>query len=558
MGISLEDDFNKLAAWARKQARITLAGTFEFEVVKPDAPFIESWRIRIGHANSEWIILSVKPQFPLELPTVFVEDLSLYERAPHISQNGELCYCDKATSSFCVEDVKEIVLWVVDKCKEVLDKADTAANDDEFAIEYHSYWRASRSFLSLLTSLDEVRELDVLWLAAKQPKGFSFLACEDTGFAKQWLKQSGIGTPTAKDRALFLPNAMPPRPPFPATNRDLYDQMQSLPTRKRWESYVRNRSRDRLVISTVNSSRGPSLIAFTVPYVPSDPDKPRSFVVKGFRPGKHPLKLEMHGWAGSAELRRYEGERIDLARLTSRTVGSQPAGPKHLIIIGAGSIGSNLLLSLIKSHHFERVSLIDPDILTTGNVLRHTLGFTYVGSKKAEALAIEVGRQCPWLTIDAISKDVLLAASELQNLVRTADLIILATGNNVVERAIVPSLLRQCQSCTSVIRLWFTGNADVGVLLRYVAGKPGCPQCVVEPKHTSSTVMYEPGCSAGFAQFGGSRLARFVALCADQALLPAKSSQLIEWTPRPIDRPDLSDEVRSSPLERSAKCPTCD
>lgn len=558
MGTSLEHEFDQLATEARKQARTALAGAFELETTDSKAPYIESWRVRVNHRNSEWILLRVKPQFPLELPTVYVEDHSLYGRIPHIDQRGELCYCDKATSTYHIDDIKEIALWVVNEAKKVLDKSDEYARDDEFAAEFLSYWKAVPSFLSLLEDFDKIREVDVLWLDTKRSKGFSFIVCEEPDEARMWLQRSAMGVPAIKDKALFLPNIMPPRPPFPNTNRELYDWMQLQPVRPRWEAFVRNRTRDKLIISTVPSSRGDSLIGLTVPYVPPDPQKPKSIAVNGFRPGKHPLKMEMHGWAGEAELYRFEGERIDLARLINRTVGEQPNWLKHIIVVGAGSIGSNLLNSLVKSHHFDRVSIFDPDELKVENVLRHALGFNYVTTNKAVAMAEEIGNRCPWMQVDVIDRDVLLAVDRLEQLASSADIVILATGNAVVERTLSSKLLRYCRSGTSVVRLWFTANADRGILMRYISGKRGCPECSAEPSISSpGSILYEPGCSAGFAQFGGSRLDRFIAVCVDQILRPSEEPSLLQWIARPVDETDQVDVIELSRLESNAECSEC-
>lgn len=558
VGTSLEHEFDQLATEARKRARIALAGAFELETTDSKDPYIESWRVRVNHRNAEWIVLRVKPQFPLELPTVYVEDHSLYGRIPHIDQGGELCYCDKATSTYDINDIEGIACWVVKQVQKVLDKSDDYATDDEFAAEFLSYWKATSSFLSLLEEFDKVREVDVLWLDAKRSKDFSFIVCEKPDVARMWIQRSDMGVPTREDRALFLPNIVSPRPPFPKTNHELYDWMQSQPGRRRWESYVKNRKSDRLILSTVPSSRGDSLIGLTVPHVPPDPRKPKSIAVNGFRPGKHPLKMEMHGWAGEAELYRFKGERIDLDRLVNRTVGEQPDGLKHIIVVGAGSIGSNLLNSLVKSHHFDRVSIFDPDELKVENVLRHALGFNYVKTNKAKAMAKEIGNRCPWVQVDAVDSDVLLAMDKLEQLASSADLVIFATGNAVAERTLSSKLLRYCRSGTSVVRLWFTANADRGILMRYISGKRGCPECLAEPSISSpGSILYEPGCSAGFAQFGGSRLNRFIAVCVDQILRPSKEPSLLQWIARPIDETDQVDVIELSRLESNAECSAC-
>ena len=121
----LDSALSAQAILARNQARITLAGHFDLQSLpSPDDRFAESWRVRIGHAKAEWIVIRVSRRFPLELPTVFVEDLTLYGRIPHVNANGELCYCDKSVSTYLPEDIKRIALWIVSKVIEVLDRGD--------------------------------------------------------------------------------------------------------------------------------------------------------------------------------------------------------------------------------------------------------------------------------------------------------------------------------------------------------------------------------------------------------------------------------------------------
>ncbi|MBX7135746.1 MAG: ThiF family adenylyltransferase [Fimbriimonadaceae bacterium] len=562
METSLESQFADLGAAARKQARISLGGHFELESVPIELPgYVESWRVKVATKRADHLTISVTAQFPFELPTVFVEK-NLFGVVPHIDQRGELCYCDKATSTYDPLDIGDVVLWVVERACCVLNADDERVMSDEFASEFQSYWKAPEHFLCLLDDFKTTREVELIWLDRKYSGGYSFLACNEAEVGIRWLKQSGIGVPTVRGKALFVPNVIPPKPPYPQTNGALFELLLTHPKeiRTRWESFVRKEGRSTLILSTVSSSRGEALLAWRHTRLPPNYSKPSQNTVNGFRPGKHPIAMEMRGWGANAQLTRFRGDRVDLTRLVHRTTGSQTEpGFKHLVIIGVGSIGSHLLLALAKSHHFERMMLIDPELLKVENVLRHAAGFDQVSRPKAKVMGELIGRHCPWATIEFIEGDILNNIQSLPELAETADLFVLATGNEVIEKAVIPLIMKLCQPRTAIHRVWLTTNAEKGQLVRFVVGEKGCPDCdeeIHEPRNPGS-IIYEPGCSAGFGQFGGSRLQRFVALCCDAILKPVDSPYRLKWTARPQEETSEQDGVEIEDIMRVEACARC-
>ena len=75
------------------------------------------------------------------------------------------------------------------------------------------------------------------------------------------------------------------------------------------------------------------------------------------------------------------------ARLTNGL--SQISADPRVTAIGAGALGSPVLTNLTRSG-YGRLTIVDEDVLNPHNVARHSLGASYVGWYKAEALAAEL------------------------------------------------------------------------------------------------------------------------------------------------------------------------
>ena len=68
---------------------------------------------------------------------------------------------------------------------------------------------------------------------------------------------------------------------------------------------------------------------------------------------------------------------------------SQISSDPRVTAIGAGALGSPVLTNLTRSG-YGRLTIVDEDVLNPHNLARHTLGASYVGWYKAEALAAEL------------------------------------------------------------------------------------------------------------------------------------------------------------------------
>lgn len=72
----------------------------------------------------------------------------------------------------------------------------------------------------------------------------------------------------------------------------------------------------------------------------------------------------------------------------------------HVVILGLGSVGSGVLLNLVKSG-VNKVTIIDGEKLTTENIHRHALGFLYVNKSKSESLKHFININYPHVDISS-------------------------------------------------------------------------------------------------------------------------------------------------------------
>lgn len=82
---------------------------------------------------------------------------------------------------------------------------------------------------------------------------------------------------------------------------------------------------------------------------------------------------------------------------------------KSVAIIGAGSLGSKIAVSLVRTG-IRKILIIDPDIMLPGNIIRHALDWKSVGFHKVEALREELMSLAPGIEVEV--ENILIAGQE--------------------------------------------------------------------------------------------------------------------------------------------------
>jgi hypothetical protein len=244
----------------------------------------------------------------------------------------------------------------------------------------------------------------------------------------------------------------------------------------------------------------PQLVVLSMPEVPAGTGRritavnikrPDAALLKeaerGFRPGRVPT-LRVLNRIGRASVERLNIKRVDRPYLVARGGAAAHLGQATVSVVGIGAVGSEVARNLA-SIGVGHIRLIDPDQLAPENIHRHALGMNSTGYKKATALTVELRRRFPHLKIDAriISVEALLVDEPA--FVLDADLIILATGEETLERR----LNRLLQGGPPRVHTWLEPLGIGGHAFacgEHVAtmppqpSPPGCFECLYRPDET--------------------------------------------------------------------------
>ena len=192
------------------------------------------------------------------------------------------------------------------------------------------------------------------------------------------------------------------------------------------------------------------------------------------------MKREIEKRKGEISLTRYYGSEASLADITSRNldgVSASLAG-KSISLIGCGTIGSHLARFLVQSGagNGTPLNLVDPQLLTTGNLGRHLLNFADIGKPKAKALAHELSRFHPEVQTRPFDDDV----SDVWHRVRSSNLIIDATGSEVVSDFINTKAVEERNRSREmrVLHVWLFGNGIAAQTFLNAGGEFACYRCL--------------------------------------------------------------------------------
>ena len=104
---------------------------------------------------------------------------------------------------------------------------------------------------------------------------------------------------------------------------------------------------------------------------------------KSFRPGKQETRRQSFVLSAT---------RAGLTDLRARAPSLHPMAQAHVVLVGAGAIGSFVAVELARIG-VRQLDIVEGDALEPGNSVRWALGASHWGLRKAEALQAELGRQ---------------------------------------------------------------------------------------------------------------------------------------------------------------------
>ena len=231
------------------------------------------------------------------------------------------------------------------------------------------------------------------------------------------------------------------------------------------------------------------------------------------------------GWTATP----YRVRSLSRGSVMPRGGGSLDLGKKSVLLVGCGSVGSELALRLT-SAGVGRLTVSDPDRFSEENLYRHVLSVKDIGWSKTVALAREMALRHPWAEVTSWCKRL----EELRDpaVLQRFDLVVIAIGSPTVER-VFAEYCRQEALGVPVINCWLEGYGIGGHAILVMPGAKGCWHCAyVDPKTltrglTSNLNFLEPGqvamrnhggCGTQFLPYSGIAASCTATMAADLAV----------------------------------------
>nr|WP_321397030.1 ThiF family adenylyltransferase [uncultured Desulfobacter sp.] len=248
---------------------------------------------------------------------------------------------------------------------------------------------------------------------------------------------------------------------------------------------------------------------------------------------------------GEWKIKRLSVDVLNKELLMPRSGANPSLFDKKILLVGCGSVGSELAMKL-GAAGLGDISMLDPDLFLLSNLYRHVLDKRFLGAPKAKALGITMSEYFPWINAKG-DVEQLLRLREYSALFNYFDLIIIAIGSPTHERIFHEFLISK-KIKIPVINTWLEGHGIGGHATLEIPGTRGCLGCVYIDKETgrpglsSNLNFFEPdqsivknyaGCSDMFIPYGAIHSTQTALIAADLAIryLEGKisQSQKVSW-----------------------------
>lgn len=474
------------------------------------------WRIVLGldDGSREELDLIVGSNFPRALPVIGLphDDRALVW--PHANSDRTLCVIPPhEAETLDARFPGAIVVTLVKRTKQLLTKLRARELDQDFVIEWDTYWR--------------MKTVDSGWRAVSllTPHAPSRMACafeggnriyvgelEGEGALTPWLKHLLNDTPGKREvrDAVFIWLQTPLMPEaFPEKAEDVRQMARAAEVGDLLEQ-VHKKGVPYIVVFGFDTEHGPALGAVQV--------GDREHRVAPGRARKVP---------GLPTIRRLMVDRADREWIHVRGgEGLQGLQHKHVVMLGCGSLGAPVAHLLAQSG-LGRLTLIDPQQLSWDNVGRYPDGGKgAVGRQKARQLAERLQGRLPHLQAVALNERWQAIWGRSPDVMRDADLV-LSTMAIWVEEAYLNALARRDGLLPPLLFGWMEGHAAAGhaVLL---TGRGGCLACRASGTGSRLDQVVDwgdtpvqrraPGCAALYSPYGPVELAPIHGMIAGAAL----------------------------------------
>ncbi|HZG73096.1 MAG TPA: ThiF family adenylyltransferase, partial [Chondromyces sp.] len=326
--------------------------------------------------------------FPKELPKFF-DKSNQFNRIPHKEPDGFLCFSN--TESMLIDEryPGAVLLSCLETVIELIEKGLSGANNDEYLVEFEAYWsrqsQTKTTYASINTENTQVRELDLWRVQVKST--FVLIATETHTDAVTIVKELfRVSLKEAeKFRCIYLPlkSGANITPPEYFRNWNLADMKANL------LSNLDPLNKKRFHQLAAKKRKTPNTYDYVIAGLPIPSDNWALFGMEVYNPraslttnwkNRKIDSILLHPFVQAPP--EYKTSPLVLKRwnqdyLLNRTGGQSSLKDKHVVVVGVGAVGSEIVNGLSKSG-IGKLTLIDDDTYTLDNIYRHYLGGRYV------------------------------------------------------------------------------------------------------------------------------------------------------------------------------------
>ena len=376
------------------------------------------------------------PEFPYVFPKILLspKDFENFKYIPHVDNERVICTFDPDLTRPDPNQSGEVLIETIRKAKQILEDGINKRNQDDFFIEFRSYWdqqyadenNVNKFVLSLIEK--PIGGPVTLLILEKPLKEYKYILHKGDEIAKRFTEFLEVNKFTYQEsEVLILQNLyIEKHPPFALKNYEIIEKLKNQnELLKKYISYINSRVYPKLVL--ISQDDIPILIGWF--------HKPLNINRKGFRPGKISNFYVLSTFQKNDFVNRILPEILTMNRLKKRSDGSeyQPGSELRLGVAGIGSLGSNLIFFL-NTFDKPELRLIDSDDLKIENTGRHFLGFEYTGLKKTLALKSFLQLQTPLQKITSRENSIINVCQKETDYINQLDFLFVCIGKTNIEK----------------------------------------------------------------------------------------------------------------------------
>lgn len=364
--------------------------------------------------------------FPYCFPKIAIleEFYKEYKPLPHIDNSGCICTFDTNKVYPNSDKPEELTLHTLEQAINVIKDGITGANKEDFLDEFSSYW-----------GLDSKINADIIFSPTNEPliltgyrvnNKYICISNDDEKLSNYIKIIKRVRYEKSRlIKVLYLPIDKEFSLPLPQTNEDVISFLKDSKFYSNYINFLKDNSSVRMILFSQCINGNMCIEGW---------QHQKRKTPKGFRHKNVNPELLYEVINRQDELIKISTNQLAHSRTFRRGGDGNIKDNLKVLVIGCGSIGSNLVKSLVDIG-VKDFTLIDNDILTSENIARHYCGASYLNKHKVEAIKEELIRHYVDIDCNVHRKNVFnLVLNEDYAVFNNCDYNFVVTGSLSVER----------------------------------------------------------------------------------------------------------------------------